>query len=233
MAISKSSLDTDNAVVINIGQASLNLKEKIENQKNYLIVKRAMDLIGSLVGIILLSPLFLVVVLLIKFKDRKGSVIFKQLRVGKDGKLFYIYKFRSMVTNAEKLLDQLLDKNETTGAMFKMKNDPRVTKIGHFIRKTSIDELPQLFNVLKGNMSLVGPRPPLPREVEKYSNYDKQRLLVTPGCTGLWQVSGRSNVGFNTMVKLDLDYIQGRSVLLDLKIIFRTVALLLGSKNAY
>lgn len=233
MAISKSSLDTDDTFVINIGQTSPSLKEKIENQKKYLIAKRAMDLIGSLVGIILLSPLFLVIALLIKLEDRKGSVIFKQQRVGKDGKLFYIYKFRSMVTNAENLLDQLLDKNETTGAMFKMKNDPRVTRIGHFIRRTSIDELPQLFNVLKGNMSLVGPRPPLPREVEKYSSYDKQRLLVTPGCTGLWQVSGRSNVGFNTMVKLDLDYIQGRSVLLDLKIIFRTVALLLGSKNAF
>ncbi|GAY76215.1 undecaprenyl-phosphate galactosephosphotransferase [Sporolactobacillus inulinus] len=233
MAISKSSLDTDNAVVINIGQTSPSLKEKIENQRNYLIAKRAMDLIGALIGIIVLSPLFLIVALLIKLEDRKGSVIFKQLRVGKDGKLFYIYKFRSMVTNAEKLLDKLLDKNETTGAMFKMKNDPRVTRIGHFIRRTSIDELPQLFNVLKGNMSLVGPRPPLPREVKKYSNYDKQRLLVTPGCTGLWQVNGRSNVGFNTMVKLDLDYIQGRSVLLDVKIIFRTVALLLGSKNAY
>lgn len=235
MAISKTSIneDAEAAFSINIGQSSVNLKEIIENQKKYLIAKRAMDILGSLFGIIILSPIFLVIALLIKIEDRKGSVIFKQLRVGKDGKLFYIYKFRSMVTNAEKLLDKLLDKNETTGAMFKMKNDPRVTRIGHFIRKTSIDELPQLFNVLKGNMSLVGPRPPLPREVKKYSNYDKQRLLVTPGCTGLWQVSGRSNVGFNTMVKLDLDYIQGRSVLLDLKIIFQTVALLLGSKNAY
>ncbi|MDF2911712.1 MAG: multidrug transporter, partial [Sporolactobacillus laevolacticus] len=183
MVISKSSIDTDNTLAINIGQTSPSLKEKIENQKKYLIAKRVMDFVGSLFGIILLSPLLLVVAVLIKLEDRKGSVIFKQLRVGKDGKLFYIYKFRSMVTNAEKLLDQLLDKNETTGAMFKMKDDPRVTWIGHFIRRTSIDELPQLFNVLRGNMSLVGPRPPLPREVKKYTNYDKQRLLVTPGCT--------------------------------------------------
>ncbi|GEB77851.1 sugar transferase [Sporolactobacillus inulinus] len=233
MAISKSSIDTDNSLTINIGQETRNLKEKIENQKNYLFAKRAMDLIGSLTGIILLSPVFIVIALLIKLEDRKGSIIFKQLRVGKDGKQFYIYKFRSMVTNAEELLDKLLDKNETTGAMFKMKNDPRVTRIGHFIRKTSIDELPQLFNVLVGNMSLVGPRPPLPREVEKYSNYDKQRLLVTPGCTGLWQVSGRSNVGFKKMVKLDLEYIENRSFILDIRIIIQTMLLMLWSKNAF
>ncbi|MET1249200.1 sugar transferase [Sporolactobacillus sp. STCC-11] len=233
MAISKSSIETDDTFVINIGQTLPSLKDKIENQKNYLIAKRALDLIGSLAGIILLSPLLFVIALLIKFEDRKGSVIFKQLRVGKNGKLFYIYKFRSMVTNAEKLLDQLLDKNETTGAMFKMKNDPRVTRIGHFIRRTSIDELPQLFNVLKGNMSLVGPRPPLPREVDKYTDYDKQRLLVTPGCTGLWQVSGRSNVGFRKMVELDLRYIKTRSMWIDIKLVVKTMLLLLGSKNAF
>lgn len=232
MAISKSSID-NNTFAINIGQNSQNLKEKIEKQRNYLISKRVMDLIGSLIGIILLSPVFVVLALLIKLEDRKASIIFKQQRVGKDGRLFYIYKFRSMVTNAEKLLDQLLDKNETTGAMFKMRDDPRVTRIGHFIRKTSLDELPQLFNVLKGDMSLVGPRPPLPREVEKYTNYDKQRLLITPGCTGLWQVSGRSNIGFEKMVKLDLQYIQTRNTWLDLKLIIKTVLLLLGSKNAY
>jgi lipopolysaccharide/colanic/teichoic acid biosynthesis glycosyltransferase len=235
MAISKTSIseDADTALSINIGQSSVDLKEIIKNQKKYLIVKRAMDFIGSLFGIIVLAPLFLIIALLIKFEDRKGGIIFKQLRVGKDGSLFYIYKFRSMVSNAEQMLDQLLDKNETTGAMFKMKNDPRVTRIGRFLRKTSIDELPQLFNVLKGNMSLVGPRPPLPREVEKYSNYDKQRLLVTPGCTGLWQVNGRSNVGFEQMVELDLQYIQTRTTRLDLKLINKTILLLLGSKDAY
>ncbi|MFT8312364.1 MAG: sugar transferase, partial [Sporolactobacillus sp.] len=225
MAISKTSMnaDADTTLSINIGQSSVNLKEMIENQKKYLIAKRAIDLIGSLFGIILLSPVFLVIALLIKLEDPKGNIIFKQKRVGKDGEFFYIYKFRSMVSNAEELLDQLLDKNETTGAMFKIKNDPRVTRIGHFIRKTSIDELPQLFNVLKGNMSLVGPRPPLPREVEKYSNYDKQRLFVTPGCTGLWQVSGRSNVGFKNMVELDLKYIRKRNIIFDSKIILKTV----------
>lgn len=235
MAISKTSIneDAEAAFSINIGQSSVNLKEIIENQKKYLIAKRAMDILGSLFGIIILSPIFLVIALLIKIEDRKGSVIFKQLRVGKDGKLFYIYKFRSMVTNAEKLLDKLLDKNETTGAMFKMKNDPRVTRIGHFIRRTSIDELPQLFNVLKGNMSLVGPRPPLPREVDKYTSYDKQRLLVTPGCTGLWQVSGRSNVGFKKMVELDIRYIEKRSLYFDIKLIYKTINLIFNSNGAY
>lgn len=138
-----------------------------------------------------------------------------------------------MVSNAEEKLQELLQYNEVSGAMFKMKDDPRITKIGKFIRKTSIDELPQLFNVLKGDMSLVGPRPPLPREVEEYSDYDKQRLLVTPGCTGLWQVSGRSNIGFKEMVDLDLMYIRKRSLLFDIKIILKTVLVLFGSKDAF
>jgi lipopolysaccharide/colanic/teichoic acid biosynthesis glycosyltransferase len=144
-----------------------------------------------------------------------------------------MFKFRSMVSDAEEKLKEILKYNETSGAMFKMKNDPRVTKVGRFIRKTSIDELPQLFNVLKGDMSLVGPRPPLPREVEEYTEYDKQRLLVTPGCTGLWQVSGRSNIGFNDMVELDLKYIHNRSLFMDIKIILKTFLVLFGSKDAY
>ncbi|MFB5166675.1 sugar transferase [Parageobacillus toebii] len=205
----------------------------VNDKKGYLIAKRIMDICGALIGLICLSWLFLIVALLIKLEDPKGPVFFKQVRVGKDGKEFYMYKFRSMVTNAEELLDSLLHLNEATGAMFKMKNDPRVTKVGRFIRKTSIDELPQLWNVLKGEMSLVGPRPPLPREVAQYTEYDKQRLLVTPGCTGLWQVSGRSNVGFEEMVELDLKYIRERSILFDLKIIFKTILLLFGSKDAY
>ncbi|WP_139691837.1 sugar transferase [Sporolactobacillus terrae] len=218
---------------INIGMDAQDLKEKVENQHMYRITKRLIDIIGAILGIIFLSPVFLIVSALIKIEDSKGPVIFKQVRVGKNGRTFKIYKFRSMVTNAEQLLGQLLDQNETTGAMFKMKNDPRVTRIGHFIRKTSLDELPQLFNVLKGEMSLVGPRPPLPREVEKYTGCDKQRLLVTPGCTGLWQVSGRSNVGFDKMVELDIQYIENRSAIFDIKIIIKTLLLLLGSKNAF
>jgi len=208
-------------------------KISVTNTKSYLLTKRCIDIASSLMGLLILSLLFFVVALLIKLEDPKGKVFFKQLRVGKDGKEFYIYKFRSMASDAEDRLKELLALNEVSGAMFKMKEDPRVTKVGRFIRKTSIDELPQLLNVLKGEMSLVGPRPPLPREVAEYSNYDKQRLLVVPGCTGLWQVSGRSNVGFSEMVELDLQYIRVRSTIFDMKIIFKTVLVLFGSKNAF
>lgn len=199
----------------------------------YRYTKRSTDIVGSLAGIIVLSFLFLVISVWIKIEDPRGPVFFSQKRIGKNGKEFNMYKFRSMVTDAEERLKELLALNETTGAMFKMKNDPRVTRVGRFIRKTSIDELPQLFNVLKGDMSLVGPRPPLPREVEEYTSYDKQRLLVMPGCTGLWQVSGRSNIGFKEMVELDLQYIQNRTFLFDIKIIFKTVLVLFGSKDAF
>lgn len=205
----------------------------VNDKKSYLIAKRTMDIIGAMIGLISLSWLFLIVAVLIKLEDPKGPVFFKQIRVGKDGKQFYMYKFRSMVIDAEKRLKELLNYNEVSGAMFKMKNDPRVTKVGKFIRKTSIDELPQLWNVLKGEMSLVGPRPPLPREVEQYTEYDKQRLLVTPGCTGLWQVSGRNDLGFNEMVELDLKYIRERSILYDLKIILKTIKIMIKPNSAY
>ncbi|MBB5355401.1 exopolysaccharide biosynthesis polyprenyl glycosylphosphotransferase [Anoxybacillus mongoliensis] len=205
----------------------------VNDKKSYLMTKRIIDIMGALVGLIALSWLFFLVAILIKLEDRKGSVFFKQVRVGKDGKEFYMYKFRSMVTDAEAKLQELLKYNEVSGAMFKMKNDPRVTKIGKFIRKTSIDELPQLWNVLKGDMSLVGPRPPLPREVAQYTEYDKQRLLVTPGCTGLWQVSGRNDLGFHDMVELDLLYIRERSLLYDLKIIIKTIKVMIKPNSAY
>ncbi|MGG1163747.1 sugar transferase [Bacillus mycoides] len=207
--------------------------EEVNQNGLYLFMKRLMDMFGALCGIILLSLVFIIVAILIKLEDPKGPVFFKQIRVGKNGKEFGMYKFRSMVTDAEERLKDLLQHNEVSGAMFKMKADPRVTKVGKFIRKTSIDELPQLINVLKGEMSLVGPRPPLSREVKEYTTYDKQRLKVTPGCTGLWQVSGRSNIGFEEMVELDLSYIQNRSLLLDIKIIFKTVGVLFGSKDAF
>jgi lipopolysaccharide/colanic/teichoic acid biosynthesis glycosyltransferase len=203
------------------------------DMKLYLFVKRTLDILGSLVGLVLFLPGFIILAVLIKLESPKDPVFFKQLRVGKNEKLFYVYKFRSMVSGAEKLLDHLLDQNEVSGAMFKMKNDPRVTRIGRFIRKTSIDEVPQLLNVLIGNMSLVGPRPPLPREVSEYTPYEMQRLIVIPGCTGLWQISGRSNVGFHEMVELDLIYIQRRSIFIDLQIIYKTIGVLFGSKNAF
>ncbi|MDR4219047.1 sugar transferase [Priestia megaterium] len=205
----------------------------VSNNMSYEIIKRMIDIIGASIGIVFLSIIFLIVSIAIKVEDPKGPIFFSQVRVGKNGKKFKMYKFRSMVTDAEEKLEQLLQYNETTGAMFKMKHDPRVTKIGRFVRKTSIDELPQLLNVLKGEMSLVGPRPPLPREVDLYTKYDKQRLLVTPGCTGLWQISGRSNIGFKQMVELDLFYIEHKSLLLDMKIILKTCFLFLGSKGAF
>ncbi len=206
---------------------------QLNNSRGYLYTKRLIDIIGSLCGIILLSLLFVVIAILIKIEDPKGPIFFAQKRVGLNGKEFKMYKFRSMVTDAEEKLKELLKYNEVSGAMFKMKDDPRVTKVGKFIRKTSIDELPQLFNVLKGEMSLVGPRPPLPREVEMYNDYDKQRLMVTPGCTGLWQVTARNSVGFEEMLELDLKYIEERSILFDFKIIFKTVGVLFGSKDAF
>lgn len=206
---------------------------KMNENSTYLFIKRSVDIIGALVGIIILLLVFIIVSIAIKAGDPKGPIFFSQKRIGKNGKVFKMYKFRSMVANAEDQLEELLKFNEVSGAMFKMKEDPRVTRIGRFIRKTSIDELPQLWNVVKGDMSIVGPRPPLLSEVEQYSDYDKQRLLVQPGCTGLWQVSGRSNLDFPQMVQLDLKYIQNRSFVLDMKIIFKTFKVLLGSKDAF
>jgi lipopolysaccharide/colanic/teichoic acid biosynthesis glycosyltransferase len=203
------------------------------SDKPYLIMKRIMDILGSILGLLLLSPVFVIVALLIKLEDPRGPVFFHQIRVGKNERKFHMFKFRSMVSNAEDLLDELLHCNEVSGAMFKMKNDPRITRIGRFIRRTSMDELPQLWNVLRGDMSMVGPRPPLVREVAEYSSYDKQRLRVTPGCTGLWQVSGRNSVGFKEMVELDIRYIDRRTISYDIKIIFRTVRMLFGTKDAF
>jgi exopolysaccharide biosynthesis polyprenyl glycosylphosphotransferase len=197
------------------------------------LAKRALDFILAFFGIVALLPVYLLVALAIKLEDPKGAVFFKQTRVGKHGKHFKMYKFRSMVSNADHLLNQVLHLNEIEGAMFKIKEDPRITRVGRFIRRTSLDELPQFVNVLKGDMSLVGPRPSLPREVAAYSSYDRLRLQVIPGCTGLWQVSGRNAVDFKTMVELDLKYISQRSIWFDIKLMFRTISVLFRSKDAY
>lgn len=199
----------------------------------YRFIKRVFDFVASLLGLIILSPLFLIIAIAIKAEDPKGSVFYSQTRLGRGETPFKMYKFRSMVSNADQLLEELLKNNEIDGAMFKMQDDPRVTKIGKFIRKYSIDELPQLLNVLQGSMSLVGPRPPLPREVEEYSDYDKQRLAVKPGCTGLWQATVRNSVGFDDMVKLDLTYISKRSVAFDVYILFKTVVIMFKPNGAY
>ena len=198
----------------------------------YSVTKRLIDIVGSLCGIILLSPLFLIVAILIKLEDPKGKVFFAQERNGRYPKTFKMYKFRSMVHNAEDLLKDLMDRNEQTGPVFKIDDDPRITKVGKVIRKTSIDELPQLFNVLKGDMSLVGPRPPIPHEVDQYNSYQMQRLAVKPGLTCIWQVSGRNNIGFDEWVEMDIEYIKTRNLWLDIKLIFKTVGVLFGDDNA-
>ena len=203
------------------------------NKPIYLVCKRMTDFVLALLGLAILSPVFMIVAFLIKWDDPKGTVFFSQERVGKDGELFKMYKFRSMYVDAEERLANLLEHNEVSGAMFKMKEDPRVTKIGACIRKCSIDELPQLFNVLMGDMSLVGPRPALIREVAEYTSYDKQRLLVTPGISGLWQVSGRSRLTFAQMVELDLEYVTTRSYWMDIKILLKTIKVVCTGDGAY
>lgn len=198
----------------------------------YFRIKRFTDIFLSVTGILVLSPLLLIVMLLILWEDPKGEIFFRQQRVGKNGELFNMFKFRSMVSNAEALKAALVEKNEVSGPVFKIRFDPRVTKVGSFIRKTSIDELPQLINVIKGEMTLVGPRPALPDEVAQYTDHELQRISVTPGLTCYWQVSGRSNIGFDEWVQLDLQYIKERNTLVDFKLICKTVLVLFGSKDA-
>lgn len=220
--------------VVNKYYSNTGVKQEIRRSLTlYSVLKRTIDIMGSLVGLILLSPLIVIIAILIKWEDPKGSVFFHQTRIGKNEKPFRMFKLRSMCSDAEERLKDLLVKNEVSGAMFKMRDDPRITKVGKFIRRTSMDELPQLFNVLRGEMSLVGPRPPSSREVSEYTNYDKKRLSVTPGCTGLWQVSGRNNLSFKEMVELDLTYIEQRNIWFDIKIILRTVKTVVIPKGAY
>lgn len=198
----------------------------------YSIFKRMLDIFGAIMGIVILSPILLVVAILIKLES-KGKVLFTQKRVGLNRKEFNIYKFRSMVSNAEDLRKNLEEKNEMSGPMFKMKNDPRITKVGKFIRKTSIDELPQLINVLKGDMSLVGPRPSLPSEVLNFEPWMLKRLEIKPGLTCYWQVSGRNSIGFEEWMKLDVKYVDEMSIWTDIKLIFKTLLVLFGDRNAY
>ncbi|MBW9145254.1 exopolysaccharide biosynthesis polyprenyl glycosylphosphotransferase [Clostridium sp. CM027] len=197
----------------------------------YFIIKRIIDIIGALCGVILLSPVMIIVGIWIKL-DSKGPVFFGQSRVGQDGTQFKMYKFRSMCIDAECLLGKLKTKNEMSGPMFKMKEDPRVTKIGSFIRKTSIDELPQLFNILKGDMSLVGPRPSLPKEVTQFTSFQKLRLIAKPGLTCYWQVRGRSDISFEEWMEMDVEYIEERNTWIDLSLIFKTVGVLFGDEGA-
>ncbi len=199
-----------------------------EKKRVYSFLKRFFDIILSLLALVVLSPLFLVVMILISLWDGKGNPIFVQKRCGKDGRIFNLYKFRSMCMDAEKLKAKLQKYNEMDGPAFKMKDDPRITGIGKFIRATNIDELPQLVNILKGDMSIVGPRPPLPDEVAQYSKSDRQRLMVTPGLTCYWQASrNRNDLSFEEWMELDRKYIAERSLHTDVKIILKTAYVVL------
>lgn len=196
----------------------------LRDKKYYWMGRRAQDIFFSLLALIVLAVPMALVALIIWIDSPGASPIFSQDRVGRDGKIFKFYKFRSMVPNAEAKLKEVLDQNEMDGPVFKMKNDPRITRVGHFIRKTSIDELPQLINILKGDMSIVGPRPALPREVAQYTDYERQRLYVTPGLTCYWQVQpNRNELTFDEWMELDLKYIQDRNFWLDWKLIFQTI----------
>lgn len=210
----------------------MNTQVKPNESMLYRVVKRAMDIIGCLCGLIVLSPVLLVTALLI-YVDDPGPVIFKQARSGLNNRTFTMYKFRSMVLNAAQLHKEMQKFNELDGPAFKMKNDPRITRIGRFIRKTSIDELPQLVNVLKGDMSLVGPRPLPVYESEQCNAYQLQRLLVKPGITCFWQISGRNDISFDEWIEMDLRYINTASVLTDVKILLNTVKAVLVGKGAY
>lgn len=204
---------------------SLNTTEKT--------IKRMIDIVGSIVGIVLFSPIMIVAAIAVKVTS-KGPVIFKQTRVGMNGRLFKIYKFRTMYESAEDMKKQLMDQNEVDGFMFKMQDDPRITKVGKFLRKTSIDEFPQFFNVFLGDMSLVGTRPPTIDEVSRYETSHWKRICTKPGITGLWQVSGRSKItSFEEIVALDVKYIDNWSVLQDIKIMLKTVKVLLKRDGAY
>ena len=199
-------------------------KEILRTKRLYWMGRRAQDVFFSLLALIVLAVPMAIVALVIWIDSPGASPIFSQDRVGRDGKIFKFYKFRSMIPNAEARLKDVLAQNEMDGPVFKMKNDPRITRVGRFIRRTSIDELPQLINILKGDMSIVGPRPALPREVAQYTDYERQRLYVTPGLTCYWQIQpNRNELTFDEWMELDLKYIQDRNFWLDWKLIFQTI----------
>lgn len=205
----------------------------VDHRLAYCFIKRVFDICFSLAVLVFLSWLFVIVAIAIKLDDPNGPVFFKQERVGKNGKTFLMYKFRSMVSNAEELLDSLQELNEKDGPVFKIADDPRITRVGKFIRKTSIDELPQFFNVLIGDMSVVGPRPALPKEVALYNDYQRQRLLVKPGITCYWQTRrNRDTIGFDEWVDLDLLYIKQCSVWADFKLIVQTIGVVLTAQGS-
>ena len=209
-------------------QISIDREKTLRSHRRYWVLRRAQDIVFSLLALILLAPLALLISLAIVLDSPGDGAIFRQRRVGRDGKLFWLYKFRTMCPDAEEQLNELLSQNQMDGPVFKIEGDPRITRVGRFLRKTSLDELPQLLNVLQGDMSIVGPRPALPREVELYSDYQRQRLYVTPGLSCYWQIAPhRNEMSFDEWVALDMKYIQERSFWVDWKIIFLTVRAML------
>lgn len=216
----------------NIQEDTIENRIMCDSDKKYNVIKRVMDLIVALVLLVVLFVPMAIVALIILIDSPGASPIFVQERVGKDGKPFKLYKFRSMVANAESQLDSLLSQNEMQGPAFKMKNDPRITRFGRIIRKSCIDELPQLLNIIKGEMSFVGPRPPLPREVEQYTDYQMQRLSVIPGLTCYWQIeTNRNSCSFDEWLELDLKYIREKSLKTDTIIFFKTFKAVLGMEG--
>jgi len=203
----------------------------MSKNQEYYVVKRLLDVIGSLVAIIIFLPISVYLAFRIKIEDN-GPIIYKQERIGRDGRRFFILKFRSMVVGAHAMKNEILKSSDVDGPIFKMREDPRVTKVGNFMRLHSLDEIPQFINVLRGDMSLVGPRPALPEEVDEYTEKEKERLNVLPGLSGLWQVSGRSNLTYEEMIELDLQYSRNQSTWLDLKILAMTVIQMFDSKNS-
>jgi len=205
-------------------------REPLQGWQGYL--KRTLDVAAALFGIVILGPLWLAIMVLIKI-DTRGPIFYRQERLGKGGRPFRIFKFRSMVVGADELLPELAGFNEMDGPIFKIKEDPRITRVGRWLRRFSLDELPQLINVFLGDMSLVGPRPPLPHEAVKYERWQEKRLTVPQGVTGLWQVSGRNLLTFQEMVRLDIYYIENWSLWLDLKIILKTVPAVVLRRGAF
>lgn len=219
-------------MIMDANEITIDLEKHINSKKIQFAVKRILDVILSFIGIVVLSPLLLILFMLIKL-DSKGPALFKQVRVGKDGKDFTIYKFRTMIVNAEKKRELEIDPENLGNFVFQSKSDNRITKIGTFLRKTSLDELPQLFNVLDGTMSLVGPRPEIPDVVKYYPESYRQRLLVTPGITGLAQVSGRGEIELGKTVYYDLTYISNFSIVEDIRILFKTVTSVFKKEGAF
>lgn len=198
----------------------------------YVFVKRLLDILGATAAIVIAAPIMLVAAIAVKL-ETPGPVFFRQYRLGKDGRPFLLYKIRSMTASAPDIRDSLEDDNEASGPVFKIKADPRITRVGRVLRKYSIDEMPQLFHVLFGQMSLVGPRPPIPAEVERYEPWQTERLAVKPGLTCIWQVSGRSDIGFDEWIRLDIEYVRTRNLLLDIKLLLLTIPAVLTARGAY